>query len=151
MSTRCDTKEETSGASLESCQRDTGRRRAGAARKILWSVCVVSLLCVSLVALAHQTRRQPISLQLGAYHGCHEEHSLSDGLDQWIANQKPMALKRILDNIGSTADAKDGLVIASPSTADTEDEPDYFVSSSSQVSGCTADGHRSIPGQETLL
>jgi hypothetical protein len=140
-----------SEASLGSCQRDEGRRRAGAARKILWSVCVVSLLCVSSVALDHHTSRYPASLELGAYHGCHEQHSLSDGLDQWIADQKPMALQRILDNIGSTAGAKDGLVIASPSTADTEDEPDYFVSSSSQVSGCTADGHRSIPGQETLL
>lgn len=149
MSTWCDRKEAALGPSLESCERDEARRRVGAARKILRSICVVSLLCVSSLALVHQTRRQAISLQLGAYHGCHEQQSLSDGLDQWIATQKPMALQRILDNIGHAAGAKDGLVIASPSTADKDDEPDYFVSIYPYLPSPIADEYHSIPGRET--
>jgi hypothetical protein len=100
------------------------------------------------VVLDHQTSRRPASLELG--HGCHVQSLLSDGLDQWIAEQEPMALQRILGNIGPAAGAKDGLVIASPSTADRNDEPDYFVSTYPNLAFPIADKHHSIPGRETL-
>ena len=50
-------------------------------------------------------------------------------LDKWIECEEEVAWDRILRNIGPIAGASDGVVIASPSSGDRDDEPDYYVRS----------------------
>jgi hypothetical protein len=49
------------------------------------------------------------------------------GIDSWIKKEAHSALRAVLANIGPVVGAADGIVVASPSTGDSEDEPDYYV------------------------
>jgi hypothetical protein len=49
-------------------------------------------------------------------------------LDFWIEGEKKLAWEKIAGNIGPSAGAGDGIVIASPSIGDVASEPDYYVS-----------------------
>lgn len=49
-------------------------------------------------------------------------------LDKWVQVEREVAWDRMLRNIGPISGASDGLVIASPSSGERVDEPDYYVS-----------------------
>jgi hypothetical protein len=49
-------------------------------------------------------------------------------LDKWIEDERLIAWNRITNNIGPAAGARDGIIIASPSSGKHLTEPDYYVS-----------------------
>lgn len=50
-------------------------------------------------------------------------------LDGWVRQETAVAWDRMLRNIGPVGGAGDGVVVASPSSGGTPNEPDYYVSS----------------------
>lgn len=69
-------------------------------------------------------------------------------LESWIDREREIAWGYLLRNIGPIAGAADGLIIASPSRAETLFEPDYYVRIGSGLQ-IAADGS-SLPGRAML-
>ena len=51
-----------------------------------------------------------------------------DRLGGWIKQEEKMAWREMINNVGPAAGAAEGAVVASPSSGEWEDEPDYYVS-----------------------
>ena len=114
-------------------QQDDSRAAAATSAKVWtrrlsrWAVLACVVLCIALFALS---RPWPTITTHGlALTSCLRRSWLDpeQDLTTWIRAERKFATKMMLRNIGPIAGAKEGLVIASPSWGQYEDEPDYYV------------------------